>query len=171
MNVDELTRLFDTFEHSAFRLEQLQTYLVPQEADEFEAFKAGKPLPLATPATSPWLAKIASDTAAGKRWYRVRIVDHPLTDYTRHELRAYQSNAGAGEQINIVDRDTRPDLDRLREDFWLLDDRLVIRMRYDDEGHFLGADKADPSTLDLYRRNRDLVLDVAVPLHEYQVSA
>lgn len=168
MNGVELTRLFDTFERSAFRLEQLQQYLVPQEAEQFEAFKAGRPLPLAEPETKPWFAKLAADTAAGRRWYRVRIVEHPLSDYTRYELRAYQENAAAGEAVNVVDRDAHADLDTLREDFWILDDRLVLRMCYDDEGRFLGAERAEEGILVDYQRQRDTALAHAVPLDAYQ---
>lgn len=167
MTEEELTRLFDTFERSVFRLEQLQRYLVPQEAEQLEAFKASRGVTLATAETDPWLARVAADVAAGKTWTRVRIVEHPLTDYTLYELQVYQETAVLGEWIGVADRAAGPALEQLREDFLIFDDRLIVRMRYDQEGRFLGADLAEDHALDTYRRRRDLALTHAVPLADY----
>lgn len=160
--------MFDELRESAFRLETLTQYLSPGDMKEFEAFKAGQLIPPFTPETSPWMARIQADTAAGKRWYRVHVIDYPLTDYLRWELYAYPGNVAVGEEVYIVDRDTHPELDELRTDFWLLDDRVVLVMHYDGDGRFLHADRAPDEDLDEYRRLRDVALRWAVPLDEYQ---
>jgi hypothetical protein len=166
---DELTRLFDTFQRSAFRLEQLPQYLVPQEDELLADWRAGRSI-RRTPETSDWLRLIADHTAAGRRVYRVHVVDWPLSEYTRFEIDCYPDNIAAGEDVYVADRTASADLKYvLREDFWLLDDRLVLLMRYDDEGHYLGADLADDE-LESFRRQRDIALAHAVPLDEWRAA-
>jgi hypothetical protein len=166
---DELTRLFDTFQRSAFRLEQLPQYLVPQEDELLADWRAGRSIQR-TPETSDWLRLIADHTAAGRRLYRVHVVDWPLSEYTRFEIECYPDNIAAGEDVYVADRDAHPDLAELAEDFWLLDDRIVLRMHYDDEGHYVGADLAADVALDGYRRQRDLALAHARPLDEWRAA-
>jgi uncharacterized protein DUF6879 len=127
-----------------FRLEAQPTYLVEQEADDFAAWRRGDRT-LLTPEANTWLAHIRDTTAAGARWSRVRILDYPLTDYAEFELHGYQANQRAGERIYVADRAWSRELHDLREDFWIFDE-TVVRMIYDQEGHFLrpelAADKA-----------------------------
>lgn len=106
MNVEELGRLFTTFERSAFRLETLGQYLVAEEATEFADFQAGRPLARRTPDNDQWLRTIAED-------------------------------------------------------------QIVVRMCYDDDGRWLGAEHAPDTDLDDYRHRRDLALAHAVPLNDY----
>lgn len=126
-----------------FRLEVLPTYLVPPEDVDFAAWKRGSRA-LPTPETKSWLAHIRDTTAAGACWSRVRILDYPLSDYSEFELYGYQANATAGETIYVVDRAWSPELEGLREDFWMFD-TTVIRMIYDEAGHFVGPEP--PMTL------------------------
>lgn len=171
MNVEEFGRLFTTFERSAFRLETLAQYLVEEEAEEFAGFQAGRPLPRRTPENDEWLRMIAEDTAAGKRWCRVHVVEQPLTPYLRYELACYPDSVAAGEEVYIADRDAHPELAALgREDFWLFDGRVVVLMRYDEQGHWLGAEYAADAELDEYRRRRDLALQHAMSLDDYLSS-
>ncbi|MGI9001975.1 MAG: DUF6879 family protein [Pseudonocardia sp.] len=64
-----------------FRLETLPRYLVPEEADEFAAWSRGS-RDLASAEDSPWLRHIRATTAAGVRWWRVRVLDYPLSEYS-----------------------------------------------------------------------------------------
>lgn len=114
------------------------------------------------PETSSWWAR---GSARGYRWYRVHILDQPLSDYTRYELWGYQANQAAGEEIYLADRDAHADLQRLREDFWLIDDTIAVRMIYDDEGHFLRPERA--AEPDGYREMRETALRHAVSLDTY----
>ncbi len=165
MDVEELRRLVETSRRSAFRLEALPQYLVPQEAAEFAAWREGRPQPLRTPETSPWLAQIEQATARGCRWYRVHILDHPLTDYTRFELHGYLANQSAGEEIYVAERRGHAELENLREDFWLVDDAVAVQMIYDEEGHFLRPERA--ADVESYRELRDSALNCAEPLDDY----
>lgn len=124
-----------------FRLEAQPTYLVEQEEDDFAAWCRGDRT-LLTPETNAWLAHIRDTTAAGARWTRVRVLDYPLTEYSEFELHGYQANQRVGEHIYVADRAWSPELDSLREDFWMFDD-IVVRMLYDQDGHLLGPELAD----------------------------
>lgn len=165
MDLEELEKIIERSTRSAFRLEALPQYLVDHEADEFAAWKAGKPWPLFTPETSPWLAYMQSRTQQGYRWYRVHILDYPLSEYTRFELRGYQALQAVGEEIYLVDRRAHPELEGLREDFWLIDDDIVARMIYDEEGHFIRPEHVDH--IDPYREMRDMTLRHAKTLDDY----
>jgi hypothetical protein len=163
MDLDDLERI-GAAATDQFRLEALPQYLVPQEADEFEAWKRGH---RALPAIddSPWLQHIRDTTAHGVRWWRVRIVDYPLTDYSAYELHGYQGNAAAGEDIYVADRAWSAELADLREDFWLFDHETVVRMIYDREGHFLRPELATDT--DRYLGIRSIAIRHAMPLTKF----
>lgn len=171
MKVEDLAAIVDASQHSAFRLETLPQYLVPQEAEEYEAWRAGRPVPLQTPDTSQWLAKIHRMTQEGYRWSRVHIVDWPLADYTRFELHGYRANVAAGEDVRIADRHAHPDMARLDRDFWLIDDRTAVWMHYDAEGRFVCPRLADVAETNQCRAMRDLALTHAEPLDDYLARA
>ena len=175
VNFEEFDAWFDRFERSTFRLETLQRYSVSGEDERLRAFREGTPRPERSVRNDPWLHRIALTTAAGKRWQRVHVVQHPLTEYLRYELVSYVESAATGEDIRITVRATRPDLAALNEDFWLFDadtdGAYAVLMRYDEEGHFLGYDHTtDPDILDRCCAQRDLVLEHAVELNIYLAS-
>lgn len=166
MDLDDLRRISNEAKLSVFRLETLPQYLVPQEADEFAAWKAGEPVPLQTPENSPGLARVRRDVARGIRWYRVHILDQPLTAYLRFELYGYLlENQPAGAEIYVVDRDDHSDLAKLHEDFIIFDDEIAVRMVYDNEGRFLRPEPIDE--IERYREIRDTAMHYAEPLNDY----
>ena len=167
MELADLAEIVDRSTRSAFRLETLPVYLVPQEAAEFAAWRAGRPQPLQTPASSPWLRKIQEATARGYRWYRVHIIDNPDSDYTRFEMHGYRANAAAGEEIYLADRAAHVDLEQLREDFWLIDEAVAVRMLYDGEGHFLRPEPVEDVAP--YLRMRSTAMRYAETLNDYLV--
>jgi hypothetical protein len=173
---DEVYQVIKRLQHGAFRLETLPQYSIPEDAERLRVFReTGRP-PKRTTETSPWLRLIADSTAAGRHWRRVHVVSRPLTEYLRFELLGYQENAAAGEDIWIADQDTHPALVSLTEDFWLFDadtdQAVAVFLRYDQDGRFLGAERADhPDAIARCRAQRDLALALAVPLEEYLASS
>ncbi len=175
MSEKEIYEVVEAFESTAFRLETLPQYLVPQDVERLRIFRETGQPPSRTTETSPWLGLIARTTAAGRRWSRVHVVSQPFTEYLRFELLAYRDNAVAGESIGIADRDTHAALAQLTEDFWLFDGDgdhpIAVLMRYDADGHYLGAERAGhPDTVARRRAQRDLALALATPLDEYLVK-
>lgn len=167
MTTDDLMRLFLGIRREAFRLEQHEQYVVDEEDELFTAWKAGQSISR-TPDTSSWLRLIADHKAAGRRVYSVRIVDWPLSEYTRYELASYPDNVRAGQEVYVVDRHVHPDLAGITDDFWLFDDETAAVMHYDHDGRPLqpeaAADAAD------YWARRDLALARAQPLDEWLLA-
>lgn len=163
---------FSRFTRTVFRLETLQNYVAPGEAEKIEAFRLGLPRPERSVRTSPWLARIAVTTVEGKRWQRVRVVEEPLTEYTRYEMAGYVESQAAGEEIRVVRRTAAPAIPSLTRDFWLFDagtpQAYALLMDYGPMGRFDGASLiTDVPTLLEFTAERDLALRWSVPLNEY----
>lgn len=172
MTFEEFDAWFDRFERSTFRLETLQRYAVSEEDERLRAFRNGTPRPDRSVRTSPWLRRIAVTTAAGKRWQRVHVVEHPLSEYLRYEMEGYVESAATGEEISIADRAAHPDLATLGPDFWLFDAEFdhafAILMHYDQDGHVLDFEHTDdPGTLQHCCAQRDLAVAHSVGLNTY----
>jgi hypothetical protein len=165
MDLDDLRRIGGAAKESAFRLETLPQYLVPQEAEMFADWKAGRPIPVRTPENNELIARLQRDAARGFRRYRVHILDQPLTAYLRFELYLYFDSVAVGSEVYVVDRDAHPDLATPHEDFWLYDDEIGVRMFCDAEGYFLYPELIDD--LEPYREMRDTSLRHAEPLIDY----
>lgn len=133
--------LFDAARHSVFRLEAHQTYAVPADDEELVAFRTGAPRPERSVRTSPWLRRMALQAVNGVEWRRLRVVQQPLTEYTRFELIAFVESQATGEQIRLTDDPTEVD------DFWLIDcgtpDAVGVWMHYDDAGNLLARQRVE----------------------------
>ncbi len=145
MTPEDLSRLYTTFRHSAWRLETRDVYAGAGDDEDFDDFLAGRPVTARTVDNSLWLANVAATRAEGKFFGRVRLVGHPVTDYTRFEFASYPENICAGEEVRILDRDwlSPEDEEWSCQDFWLFDDEVAVRQRYSDEGRFLGVEQAN----------------------------
>jgi hypothetical protein len=163
MNLDDLRKISATAT-DRFRLETLPQYLVTHEEEEFAAWKRGDRI-RSTPEDSAWLRRIRDSTVAGERWWRVRILDYPLVEYSRYELFGYQDSDAAGQQTFVANRAWHSDLAELHEDFWLFDSKIALRMVYDDEGHFLHPEECDNTQH--YLSIRDRAVQHAIPLSDY----
>ncbi len=175
MNFEEFDAAFDAFRATAFRLETLPRYSDEEEDAELALFLAGKPLPERSTQTVPWLKRVADTTVTGKRWQRVHVVSHPLTDYLRFELVGYEANVSAGEDVRIADRDAHPELAELRRDFWLFDaetpEAFALLMGYDVAGRLTGFERTtDSEVIRQCQRERDLAVARSIPLRAYTVA-
>lgn len=170
--LSELDHAFDSFRSTAFRLETLAEYWADEERDDFHLFLAGEPLPERSPATDPWLARVARTTAAGKQWRRVRVVSRPLNDYLRFEFDAYPDNAKAGEEVLVADRDEHPRLAEFDQDFWLFDagepGEFGLLMDFDQDGRLIGLRRVtSEADLGALCRGRDVALACSMPLQQF----
>jgi hypothetical protein len=139
---EELNQLFDSAHTSVFRLEKLQTYAVPADDPSLVAFRTGGPRPERSVRTNAFLRRVAVRTlTAGVAWSRVRVVEWPLTEYTRWELLGYVESQAAGEAIRLVDADLAEDVVAGEPDFWLFDagtrDARAVLMHYAPDGRLV----------------------------------
>ncbi len=171
MTPAELRALYHGFTDEAFRLETLQHYAVPGDADRQAAFREGRPLP-ERPGKTATLRLIRDAVAAGKRFGRVHVVEQPLSDYVRYELAAaYPENVAAGEDVWIADRTAHPELAALRRDFALFDARTdhpsLVWYDYAPDGRLTGYARGTPDDLDTCTGGMELARRHAVPLAEF----
>jgi len=162
--VTDLAALLKNFRQSAFRLETLERYTVPQEAEWFEEWKHTGKLPELTPGNDSWLRMVRDHTRAGRLMQRVRVVSAPLTDYERFELALFPPSLEAGEDIRVISRSVFRSILHVSEDFWLFDSQTAVMLRYDTAGRFLSA---EPGQSSLCQRQCDEVLAQSMPLKEY----
>jgi hypothetical protein len=167
----EVRRVLREWSETSFRLESLDEYTVESEAPRLGAFLRGEPVRPHDQNLEGWLERLRGEREQGKRRIRVHAIAGPLTPYLRYEIEwGYTANALAGEEIHLVHRDTWEEtpFGRRPPDFYLLDDRTVVVMVYDEIGHWLGGDViTDPSEVARYREMRDQALASSVSLRDY----
>ncbi|MFB4424163.1 DUF6879 family protein [Streptomyces sp. QL37] len=171
-HVDRATfrRLFEAFEHTAWRLETRRGYASDRQDPDFQAFLAIGSSPCDP--NDPWFVNIKAQTDAGKTVGRVRIADNPLTteqrfllDYTRH-------NAAVGEDIRYLWRADATDLPV--EDFWIFDSRIVALLHFDDQDNMLDIELiTEPAEVVRCAAVRDAAMHHAVPVEQFaaQIAA
>ena len=165
MNSDELGQLYRTFTRYAWRLEARDVYGVPDENARLQAFLAGRPVPPSS-SKSAWTEMTLSAAAAERPFSRVRMVGHPITDYTRWEFSVYPENIAGGEEVRVLDRTLLPDEDPLWDvDFWLFDDKVAVIQNYDEQGHYLGPELAPDVARYVALRRR--AMEASVPYDDY----
>ena len=114
------------FERSAFRLETLPVYSVPQEEEWFAEWQRSGKLPELTPATDSWLKLVEDAKQAGKRMQRVHLVTPPLSEYLRFELATQIPSVDCGEDCRIAEAPHIEQVVNPLEDYWLFDETATI---------------------------------------------
>ncbi len=158
---DEVERLFDTFECSAWRLECQSSYDEPEEQEPLRRFLAGEPQDLTW--FEEWPIWISRQRAAGRTIGRVRMLTEPLTDYLRFELSITPPAVEAGEDIRLVDQHVFESLAIPREDFWIFDDTTVALLNFGDTGMAGAEIVTDPGRVASFRDRQRRAWDAAVP--------
>ncbi|PZS35776.1 MAG: hypothetical protein DLM59_02380 [Pseudonocardiales bacterium] len=165
---DDWYALFE-FRQSAYRLETLQTYAEPEEAEAVARFLATGEARLDT---SWWESLIRRQRDAGRTATRVRVLVEPFSDYTRFETLCFLRFVEAGEDIRVIPTTAEnwpPGIPS--RDYWLFDDRDVWAMHYSEAGPFVRAELLDdPAVIAEHLRWRDVALAQAVPLRDYLAS-
>ncbi|MFD8863901.1 DUF6879 family protein [Streptomyces sp. NPDC059590] len=167
---EEITHLFEDFEHTAWRLETQRGYASDSQGANWQRWKAGEAIGRYEP-QHPWHANVRAQTGAGKRFERVRLVDDPPTEGQRFLLASGLGNVEAGEDIrNLRRSDARrsglPDYD-----FWLFDSRVVIKFVIDGEGVTQGVlVLEDAASVVRACQARDAAWHYAVATREFQAQ-
>jgi hypothetical protein len=163
---DEWRAMLREFRSEAWRLETLPQYLVTQESEELEAFRAGKRIDPQTYSSS-YTEDLKRLRGEGKRKGRVHIVTQPLSEYLRFEFsRYYAPHVRAGEEIRILDVTNRENPLPKVQDFWMFDRTRVVLMHYGDDGTQISRElyEGDPAPFVEYQR---IAVAESVPFSEY----
>jgi Family of unknown function (DUF6879) len=166
---DEFGELLRSIERDAFRLEIQRQYAEPAEAATVARFQAGDPEPpTAVPSLKAWFDQVAAQSAAGKRIERVRVHEEPPTSYQQWERWIGRWNIEAGEIIHYMTRAEAIQAGLLPaagdRDWWLLDNRRLVRMSFDDQGHRVRTELVeDPAAVAQAGAWRDLALRHSAP--------
>jgi hypothetical protein len=166
---DEWRATLREFQSEAWRLETLPQYLMPQESEELEAFRAGKRVDPNT-YSSPYTENLKQIRREGKSKGRVHILTRPLSEYLRFEFaRYYAPHVRAGEEIRILDVTERENpLPEVR-DFWMFDRSKVVLMHYEENGKQISRElyEGDPAPFIEYQQ---IAVAESVPFLEYVTS-
>lgn len=145
---------FETFQRTAWRLETRRGYASDRQSPNWARWKAGENV--SHDPGSAWHENVQRQTAAGKRFERIRLVDDPPTDGQLFLLARAPINEAAGEDIRNL---WRAGAERLRlpaVDFWLFDDHHALVLQFDDADTYLGAERVDdPERIAEFCRFRD----------------
>lgn len=159
---EEITHLFDEFEHTAFRLETRRGYASDREGERFRAFMRGV-MPDPEP-DHPWNVNVRAKAEQGARFSRVRIIDTPPTDGQRFLMATAAGGVAAGEDIRVLTRAEAEQLGLPDYDLWLFDSRTVARLHIDETDTTIGVELiTDPARVLAACRARDAATAAARP--------
>ncbi|WP_030336360.1 DUF6879 family protein [Streptomyces sp. NRRL B-1381] len=162
----EIAPLFREFRHTAFRLETRRGYASDRNSSKWERWKHGADI--SAEPDNAWRENVRKQTAQGKRFERVRIVDQPLTEGQQFLLASGLSNVVAGEDIRNLPRAQASRLGLPEYDFWLFDSRLVARFVFAEDDTTLGVILSeDPAEVAFACQVRDAAWHHAMPTADF----
>lgn len=147
ISLDQLSHVPIGFDHEALSWEAQGIYHQPREPLHAWHHDGG----IDERALETFLAPSRSARAQGKHIHRLAAFADPLTDYQRYQLNAAPYHQAAGEQLGWVDEQTALDLDMPDEDFWLLDQRVVLWLRYEAQELAAAVLITEPALVEYYR--------------------
>ncbi|MFF1638327.1 DUF6879 family protein [Streptomyces sp. NPDC058246] len=163
-------RLFENFEHTAWRLETRRRYASDESTETYAQFVAEGRVDWDM---SSWYCEtIRRQTGEGKTVARVRLIDDPATTGQRYLMINAERNTELGEDIRTLRRE---DGDRLRlgnEDFWIFDSRLVTRLNFTEADELTDVELiTEPAEVIRYAMLRDAAWHHAVPFEHLATAA
>lgn len=167
IDFDEFDAMFETFEHTAWRLETRRAYRSDEETETYRRFMRGEDA--GYDLDDPWCASRREQTALGKRFERVRIVDDPPTPGQLYLLDGARRNSAVGEDIRNLRRNEAERLRLPAEDFWIFDSRVVALLHFDDADRITEIELiTDPVEVVRYCQARDAAWHHAVARAEFE---
>ncbi|MET7680409.1 DUF6879 family protein [Streptomyces sp. NPDC005423] len=156
-------RLFSAFEHSAWRLEGRRRYARHERQPEYVAFTTGEHVHWDL--HDLWSRNRRAQTALGKRFQRVRVIDEPYTEGQLYLLlQNTPRNAASGEDIRFLTRRRADELGLPGEDFWIFDTHTVALLHFDEADESSGIELITaPADVLRYARVREAAWHHAVP--------
>lgn len=163
---EEFGRLFETFEHTAWRLETRRGYASDREDPTYLEFVETGAITLDY--DDDWSRNIRRQVLAGKTVGRVRIVDEPPTEGQLFLLADSPRSTAAGEDIRCLPRGEADARLLPAEDFWIFDSRLVALLNFDGQDVFHDVEIiTEPAEVLRYCQLRDVATHGATLCGEF----
>jgi hypothetical protein len=167
IDLAEFDHLFTQFQHTAWRLETRRRYASDEATDTYAQFLRGEPVNW-DGANADWCAQRREQSALGKRFERVRVLDAPPTEGQRYLLDNARRNTAVGEKIHCLGRADAQRLQLPEEDFWIFDSRLVALLNFDADDNLVDVELiTEPAAVNRYVQARDAAWHYAVPYETY----
>ncbi|CAM4225248.1 DUF6879 domain-containing protein [Nocardia ninae] len=166
---EEFERLLGEFVVESVHLETRDTYRTAAELPHLAQWTAGELDDLAW--LQGWCETVRDHVAAGRSVRRARIVSEPLSEYQRWSNSIAGPMVEAGEDIRWVPRRLMSSVAIPGNDFYLLDNRLVIFLHYAGSG--VATDQVtsrDPHDIQLCRNAFEAVWRLSIPHRDYRPS-
>ncbi|MGH3778422.1 MAG: DUF6879 family protein [Pseudonocardiaceae bacterium] len=164
--LEQLTEIVENTKHDLFRIETLPSYDTAMTTGDFRRWLDDEAEP-DWKTRQPWLDKLAQWASEGRPRRRVRVIHDPPTDYERYACDwGYRNNVAAGELVRILDlaeQSPPRELQFAPGDWSLIDGRDVVRMHYDPDGQFRGAQLLDAEHIERHRIAADALWHNAEP--------
>ena len=162
--MDELFKYIDKSSESVFRYEGLQDYSAEDGQESVREFMKSGKLPFVS-SESKWWQDIKLKNQQGIKTCRVRMVEEPLTDYTKMELALHvQSASFSGEDIRILEKDKFLSINPKLKDFYMVDDKYLFTMKYGPNGKYLGSSLVSGSIVQDYISYKKQMIILSVPV-------
>lgn len=128
----EFQELTASIKHRFVHLETRDAYGTETELPHLARWAAGEPDDLEW--LQDWCSTLRGHVSAGRSVRRARIVSEPLSDYQRWSHSIAQPMVDAGEDIRWVPRRLISSVLIPGNDFYVLDDELVVFLHYAGSG-------------------------------------
>ncbi|TXC96056.1 DUF6879 family protein [Streptomyces sp. ISID311] len=163
----EFGRLFTAFKHTAWRLETRRRYASDEDTETYRQFIRGEPVNW-DGVDAEWCAKRREQSALGKRFERVRIIDTPPTAGQLYLLDNAKRNSAVGEDIRNLSRADAEQLQLPQEDFWIFDSRFVALLNFDDADNLIDVELiTEPVAVNRYAQVRDAAWHYAASYQQF----
>ncbi|MGQ4439594.1 DUF6879 family protein [Streptomyces violaceoruber] len=153
-------------------LETRDVYGVPEEDEDFAAWRAGWEYDL-DDRSSWWngfLDSVDQAVSRGVAVHRARIVSEPVTEYIRYEHSCTPQNLAAGEEVRWLPRRLASDLLIPGNDFWLFDNELIRFGLFSGDGAFVEHTLCDdPDVIKNVAEAFEAVWSRALPHDRYSI--
>lgn len=167
IDLEEMRRLVKAIKKSAVHLETRDAYGTVTELPYMAKWAAGEPDDLEW--LQGWCGTVREHVESGQIVQRARVVSEPLSDYQRWSHSIAHPMVEAGEDIRWVPRRLVSSIAIPGNDYYLLDDELVIFLHYAGSGSSTGmTTSTDPADVELCRSAYAEVWKLATPHGEYQ---
>lgn len=164
---EEFQDLTASIRRSAVHLETRDAYGTETELPHMAKWAAGEPDDLDW--LQGWCTKVRDHVANGSTVRRAKIVSEPLSDYQRWAYTLVGPMVDAGEDIRWVPRRKVSSILIPGNDFYVLDDELVVFLHYAGSGLNIAlTTSTDPADVDRCRTAFEQVWALSIPHRDYK---